>query len=276
MVETEATPSPETDGKPRKTPRQKEIGRGGGAAPVCPPGIQAQEDRTTGASASAPWWKGPEAGLAGAFERGPGVRLREEWVEGAAGLVGVGRRSTGRRGASGLGLETEDQARGDEDRRTCRGPQGDSGGSQRPSVGLKTPRMVKMTGTVGSGLPPSKRESDQSGDRSTGGSPCSVGLRLLMAQFLSLRTGNRGRKRGTEDEEGRGEGKEATGERREKGRCALELAGTPRPGPVLTHLRTQGQAPGVPAGRGLSRGAALPEARGRGGQHGPDQDGSGG
>lgn len=38
MVEAGATPSPETDGKPRKTPRQKEeIGREGGAAGVSPP-----------------------------------------------------------------------------------------------------------------------------------------------------------------------------------------------------------------------------------------------
>lgn len=124
-----------------------------------------------------------------------------------------------------------------------------------------------MPGAVRPGLLPSKRRSDQPGDRGTGGSPCSAGLRLLMAQFLSFRTRNRGRKRG----------KEASGERRgAKGRCALELARTPRPGPALTHLPTQGQAPGVPEDRGLSRGAAFPNARGRGGQHQPGEDGPGG
>lgn len=57
MVEAGATPSPETDGKPRKTPRLKEemIGRGGGAARVRPPGTQALEARETGGPASARW-----------------------------------------------------------------------------------------------------------------------------------------------------------------------------------------------------------------------------
>lgn len=72
-------------------------------------------------------------------------------------------------------------------------------------------------------------------------------------------------------------GKETTGERKGgKGRCALELTRTSRPGPALTHLSTQSQAPGVPASRGPSRGAALPDARGRGGRHKSDQDGPGG
>lgn len=56
MVEAGATPSPETDGKPRKTPRLKEeIGREGGAARVRPPGTQALEAREPGGPASARW-----------------------------------------------------------------------------------------------------------------------------------------------------------------------------------------------------------------------------
>lgn len=99
MVEAGATPSPETDGEPRKTPRLKEeIGREGGAARVRPSGTQAQEAKATGCPASAPWWKGPKAGLAGADERGPGARLWEDWVEGVAGLVGAGRRTRTARG----------------------------------------------------------------------------------------------------------------------------------------------------------------------------------
>lgn len=253
MVRTGATPSPETDGEPRKTLRpREEIGRGGGAAPVRPPGTQAQEARTTGDPASAPWWK-----RTGGWT-GRGLRA---WAGGAApgGLDG--------KGAGRLGLGEEDQARGGGDRRTCRAPQGDSGGSHGPSVGLKAPRRVKMPRAVRPGLLPSKRRSDQLGDRGTRRSPCSAGLRLLMAQFLSFRTRNRGRKRG----------KEAIGERRgAKGRCVLELARTPRPGPARTHLPTQGQAPGVPEDRGLSRGAAFPDARGRGGQHRPGEDWPGG
>lgn len=43
-------------GKPRKTPRLKEeIGRGGGAARVRPPGTQALEAKETGGRASAGW-----------------------------------------------------------------------------------------------------------------------------------------------------------------------------------------------------------------------------
>lgn len=53
-LEAGATPSPETDGKPRKTLRLKEeIGRGGGAARARPPGTQALEARETGGPASA-------------------------------------------------------------------------------------------------------------------------------------------------------------------------------------------------------------------------------
>jgi hypothetical protein len=128
-------------------------------------------------------------------------------------------------------------------------------------------RGLKMLGVVGPGLQPSKRGSDRPGYGGTGGSPCSAGLWLLLAQFLSFRTRSQRRKRGME----------TTGEEKgEKGRCALELTRTPRPGPALTHLPTQGQAPGVPASRGPSRGAALPDARGRGGRHKSDPDGSGG
>lgn len=106
MVEAGATPSPETDGEPRKTPRLKEeIGRGGGAAPVRPPGTQARETKATGRPASAPWWKGPEAGLAGAAERGPGARLWEDWVEGVAGLAGVGEEYTDGQGQADLARE---------------------------------------------------------------------------------------------------------------------------------------------------------------------------
>lgn len=168
---------------------------------VRPPGTQAQEARTTGGPASAPWWK-----RTGGWT-GRGLRA---WAGGAApgglgrggGGPGVGRETeyTDGKGAGG----EEDQARGGGNRRTCRGPQGDSGGSHGPSAGLKAPRRVKMPGAVRPGLLPSKIRSDQLGDRGTGGSPCSTGLRLLMAQFLSFRTRNRGRKRG----------KEASGERR--------------------------------------------------------------
>jgi hypothetical protein len=56
MVEAGATPSSETDGKPRKTPRLKEeIGQGGGAVRVRPPGTQALEARETGGPPSARW-----------------------------------------------------------------------------------------------------------------------------------------------------------------------------------------------------------------------------
>lgn len=139
----------------------------------------------------------------------------------------------------------------------------------RPSAGLRTHSGVKMLGVVGPGLQPSKRGSDGPEYRGNRGSLCSAGLWLLVAQFLSFRTRSRRRKGG----------KEATGERKRgggEGLCALELTRTPRLGPALTHLSTQGQTPGVPAGPGPSRGAALPDARGRGGRHESDQDGPGG
>lgn len=103
MVRTGATPSPETDGEPRKTLRpREEIGRGGGAAPVRPPGTQAQEARTTGGPASAPWWK-----RTGGWT-GRGLRA---WAGGAA-PGGLGRGG----GGPGGGRETSTRtARGQAD-----------------------------------------------------------------------------------------------------------------------------------------------------------------
>lgn len=83
-------------------------------------------------------------------------------------------------------------------------------------------REVKMLGVVGPGLQPSKRGSDRPGYGGTGRSPCSAGLWLLVAQFLSFRTGSRRRKGG----------KETTGERKGGERpLRPRVNSDPAPGP---------------------------------------------
>lgn len=146
MVRTGATPSPETDGEPRKTQRpREEIGRRGGAAPSARLGPRRRRlGRRAARPPPAPWWK-----RTGGWT-GRGLRA---WAGGAA-PGGLGRGGGGPGGGrdteytdgKGAGGE-EDQARGGGDRRTCRGPQGDSGGSHGPSAGLKAPRRVKDAGS---------------------------------------------------------------------------------------------------------------------------------
>lgn len=92
----------------------------------------------------------------------------------------------------------------------------------RPSAGLRTHSGVKMLGVVGPGLQPSKRGSDGPEYRGTGGSLCSAGLWLLVAQFLSFRTRSR-RRKGV---------KEATGERKRRERpLRPRVNSDPAPGP---------------------------------------------
>lgn len=105
MVETEeATPSPETDGKAKKDAERRDRARrrrrrrrsarlGHGRRRL---GRRAARPPPRGGKDRGLDWQGPAS-----VGRGGGVRLREEWVEGAAGRR---RSATGRRGASRLGL----------------------------------------------------------------------------------------------------------------------------------------------------------------------------